>query len=66
MLHPNDQIYYLRRAAEEMDRADQAINASVAAIHYELANRYSMLAAQSGTQAPRLMLVSGGENQRAA
>ncbi len=44
--------YYSRRAAEEIERGDQAIDAAVAEIHYDLAHRYSMLAAPQPLRHP--------------
>lgn len=47
-----------------MERGDQAINATIAAIHYKLANRYSILAAQSGTGTAKLSLVDCGNDTK--
>lgn len=57
MLQPDDQAYYLRRAEEEMDRGDQAIGPAIAALHYELSYRYSLLASRSDNGTPQLRLV---------
>ena len=43
MSRADDLAYFTRRFAEEMDRGDQAASASIAAIHYELAHRYSLI-----------------------
>lgn len=59
MLHPDDQAYYWIRAAEELERAAQAKDSSVAAVHHELAYRYGALAAQEGPATPKLTLVEG-------
>lgn len=45
MLGGNDRDYYLHRAQVELQRGDSAVNKRVAASHYELALRYSMLTA---------------------
>lgn len=66
MSRPDDRAYYSLRTAEEMERGDQAIDAASAAIHYELAKRYSILAAPSGTKAPKFTLVDGGKVELAA
>lgn len=66
MSRANDHAYYSRRTAEELKLGDQAIDASVAAIHYELATRYSILAARLVTRTPKLTLVECGKEQRAA
>jgi hypothetical protein len=38
--------YYRRRAAEELNAADRAPSAAVAAVHRSLAERYSVLAGE--------------------
>ena len=43
MSRADDLAYFSRRFAEEMARGDQAASASIAAIHYELAHRYSLI-----------------------
>ncbi len=60
MLNPKDREYYLRRAQEELDLGDAALNASVSAIHYEMAARYSLLTADRTAASPNLTLVEGG------
>ena len=43
MSRADDLAYFSRRYAEEMARGDQAASASIAAIHYDLAHRYSLI-----------------------
>ena len=62
MSHQDDCAYYALRAAEESLRGDEATNEAVAAIHYELAFRYEVLAAQLRTEGPKLTLVDRGSN----
>lgn len=57
MSRANDHAYYSRRTADELKRGDEAIDSTIAAIHYELATRYSVLAAQSRIRTPKLSLV---------
>lgn len=57
MSRADDQTYYSRRTADELKRGDEAIDATIAAIHYELAKRYSILAARSRSGTPKLFLV---------
>lgn len=66
MPRSDDQAYYVRRTAEERQRGDQSSSAIVAAIHYELANRYAILAACSSTGIPNLTIVGCGREQLAA
>ena len=44
MSHETNRAYYARRAAEEIAVGDKADGSSIAAIHFELAYRYSLLA----------------------
>lgn len=44
----NDVEYYIQRALQELDRAEQSAQANVAEIHLELARQYKALAEQSG------------------
>ena len=46
MNQPNNQEYYVVRAAASRDLAQRAGNPTIAAIHAELATRYDSLAAQ--------------------
>jgi hypothetical protein len=62
MSHQDDSAYYGLRAAEEVLRGDEATNEAIAAIHYELAFRYEVLAAQLRTEGPKLTLVNRGSN----
>ena len=57
MKRQDDQLYFTGRVRDEIDRGDQARNSSIAAIHYELAYRYSLLCAKA-RPGPRLSLVS--------
>lgn len=60
MLRADDHAYYSRRAAQEIEWGDRAIDAAIAALHYELSKRYSILARQTGVGTPQLTLVDGG------
>ena len=66
MPRTDDRSYYSRRTAEERERSDQAISAIVAAVHFELATRYAILAARSGTGTATLTVVDCGKEQLAA
>ncbi len=67
MSDPIDHEYYARRAREEIERAEQVENATIAAVHYDMARRYALLAADEAAEKPVLTLVpAGGEAQRAA
>ena len=57
MSRRDDHAYYSRRTAEETVRGDRASDANVAAVHYELARRYSVLAAKTGIAKPRSTLI---------
>lgn len=57
MSYQYDTAYYWIRAAEEYERADQATTAAAAAVHYELAYRYGIIASQADAGRPPLMLV---------
>lgn len=66
MSHEDNSYYYSLRAVEELQRGDQAVAATVAAAHYELAYRYGILAAKTDTGTPNLTLVEGAKVQLAA
>ena len=66
MLRSIDKVYFARRAVEEIERGEQAANAALAAIHYEMALRYSMLASEVPSRQPKLRLIHGGAGQLAA
>ena len=66
MSNPDDQTFYSRRIAEEMERGDRAIDAAIAAIHYELAHRYSILAASAGRGTAAVTVVNGAKEHLAA
>ena len=54
--------YYWVRAAEEMNRGDRADNPTVAAVHFEMAYRYGIIATQKGQKTPTLRLIDGGKS----
>ncbi len=58
MLGKEDRAYYTRRAAEELERGDQAAGTTGAAAHFELAYRYAVLAAQPAAGTPKLTPVN--------
>ena len=62
----DDNAYYIRRIAEELERSDRAPNENVAAVHRELARRYSKLVAQMGARKPRFTRFHGASEQLAA
>jgi len=66
MLQSIDKVYFARRAVDEIERGEQAANAALAAIHYEMALRYSMLAAEVPSRRPKLTLIHGDVSQLAA
>lgn len=55
----DDHAYHAKRAEEELECGDQAVNACISAIHYELAYRHSLLAARRTHAPPTLTLVPG-------
>ena len=66
MSRTDDHIYFSRRTADELERGDQAIDATVAAIHYELAGRYAILAARTNSGTPKLTVVARAKERLAA
>jgi len=66
MVKSIDRDYFARRAREEIERGEQAANAAIAAIHYDMALRYSNLAAQAPAEKPVLTLVDCAKGQLAA
>lgn len=66
MSRRDDRVYYWLRAAEELERGDQAANREAAAVHYELAYRYGALAVRTDARIPRLRLVYDADAQIAA
>lgn len=46
----NDTAYYWIRAAEELEKAAQAVNPAVAAVHHDLAFRYGARAARCASE----------------
>ena len=63
MPHKDDHAYYSRRATEETERGHRAIDANVAAVHYELARHYSVLAAKTGIAIPRIALIQDAKEK---
>lgn len=61
----NDQIYYASRAQIHLELGDQAIDTRIAAVHYELAHRYTMASTQRLLGAS-LTLLQGGTSELAA
>ena len=66
MRHPDDREYYACRTQEEMDCGDSAADPTAAAVHYELAYRYSVLAGRPDLGIPNLSLVLGAKDRIAA
>ncbi len=65
MFELNDQDYYSGRAAHAMAMCHQAAVSKIAAIHFELALRYSLLAAQPPRTHSDLLATSGdGDGSR--
>lgn len=62
----NDQVYYAGRALVHLELGDQAIDTRIAAVHYELAHRYTMASSQRLSGAPSLTLLQGGTSELAA
>lgn len=55
--------YYWIRAAEEMERGDRSDGPAAAAVYYELAYRYGLLATRMSAGPPKLSLIQGGRSQ---
>jgi hypothetical protein len=66
MRHSDDPDYYTVRTIEEMERGDQAVNSTIAAVHYELAFRYSVLAGDMGEEGPAAIALPAANGQLAA
>ena len=62
----DDNAYYIRRVAEKLERGARAPNASVAAVHHELARHYSMLIARVEQGKKRVTFVNSASEQLAA
>ena len=60
MSNQSDRGYYARRAFEERRLGDAAAHAGAAAIHYELAYRYSVLVNQASAGRFIPTLIDGG------
>ncbi len=56
MFEPDDRDYYSARANDASARGSQASNPRVAAIHYELAYRYSLLTGETSVERTELKL----------
>lgn len=52
-----DRAYFSCRAEEEIQRGEESATMLVAAVHYELAYRYSLKADQSDSRNPSLTLI---------
>ncbi len=52
MFERDDQVYYASRAAHATSLGDRATDPNIAAIHYELALRYSILSVQAPRTQP--------------
>ncbi len=63
MVKSIDRDYFARRALEEIERGEQAASAAIAAIHYDMALRYSNLAADEPAASPALTLIHGAKGQ---
>ncbi len=66
MLKSDDKDYYAGRALVHLELGDQATNARIAAVHYELAHRYTMASTGRFSGAPPLTLLQGGATELAA
>ncbi len=62
----NDRSYYSRRTDEEIASGDKAVNSTVAAIHFELAHRYALLAAGKSVARLTFGVIEGGQSEIAA
>ena len=59
MSEARDRSYYSSRAEQENELGEQAADPAVAAIHFELADRYSLLAEGIPTLRPELRAARG-------
>ena len=66
MPRSDDRSYYSRRTYEEVAQGDGAIDATVAAIHYELAHRYALLAAGKSVARLTFRVIDGGKSRLVA
>lgn len=66
MSSTDDYDYYVRRSEQEIDQGDRAVSAAVAAIHYELATRYSIRAAHLKAGFAGLRLIDCAQDRIAA
>lgn len=57
----NDRSYYSSRTSQEIAQGDCSPNATVAAIHYELAHRYALLAAGQSVARLTFRIIEGGK-----
>jgi hypothetical protein len=65
MVKSIDRDYFARRALEEIERGERAASATVAAIHYDMALRYSNLAADAPDERPVRTFIHSAEGQLA-
>ena len=61
MSRADDLAYFSRRFAEEMARGDQAASVSIAAIHYDLAHRYSLIVRADPNKTPPTLVGASKE-----
>lgn len=66
MPRSDDHTYYSRRTLEEIAQGDGAADATIAAIHYELAHRYALLAAGKSVARLTFRVIEGGKSRIAA
>ncbi len=62
----NDRSYYSSRTSQEIAQGDCSADATVAAIHYELAHRYALLAAGQSVARLTFRVIEGGKTTLAA
>ncbi len=62
----NDRLYYSSRTLQEIAQGDRSTDATVAAIHYELAHRYALLAAGQSVARLTFRVIEGGKATLAA
>ena len=66
MLKSDDRDYFAGRALVHYELGDQAANTRIAAVHFELAHRYTMASTGRFAGAPPLTLLRGGVTELAA
>ena len=60
-----DRAYFARRALQEIESGERAASATIAAIHYDMALRYSNLAADAPDERPVRTFIHSAEGQLA-